>query len=184
MTRPAFQSRRLLWPAVAVLCLVGACLDTGTGDGCACRGTPPPPVAEAEAEAEGAPAATTTVDEGAARTPAELEAEGWNRIESRAGTYVVHWRLPDGGEVPRNEDFELEVRVLRDGEPVEEARLAVDAWMPDHGHGMLRRTAVEARGDGSFHVEGMLLHMRGLWLLRFDVLEDVLAETAECELTL
>jgi hypothetical protein len=104
-------------------------------------------------------------------------------VTSRAGKYLVCWRSLSGS-VPRNQDFELEAWVLRDGAPVRDAELAVSAWMPDHGHGMLRQPQAVAREDGSFHVSGMLLHMRGHWQLFFEVLEGSLSETAECALDL
>lgn len=56
--------------------------------------------------------------------------------------------------------------------------------MPDHGHGMLRSVRPEARPDGSYHVDNLLLHMRGHWLLIFDVLEGSLSERAEHSLEL
>jgi hypothetical protein len=118
-----------------------------------------------------------------ASAPPDFSDPSWTRVASRAEQYLVYWRTP-AGAVPRNEDFELEVWVLRDGAPARDAELAVSAWMPDHGHGMLRLPRTERRGDGSFHVQGMLLHMRGLWQLRFDVVESALAETAECALEL
>ncbi len=174
----------------AALLLVAACLGSGErGEACACRPEPPPdaadsPSAAPEAAAQVAPPAAALPE--AARAPAALpdfDDPAWTRVPSRAGRYLVCWRTPRG-KVPRNEDFTLEVWVLRDGAPVGEAELAVNGWMPDHGHGMLRLPRTQRSADGSFLVEGMLLHMRGLWQLRFDVLEGPLAETAECELEL
>jgi hypothetical protein len=107
----------------------------------------------------------------------------WTRVPSRGGKYLVCWRSL-AGRVPRNEDFELEVWVLRDGMPVRGAYLGVSAWMPDHGHGMLRQPRAEEREDGSYRIAGMLLHMRGRWQLFFEVLEGTLSETAECALDL
>ena len=56
--------------------------------------------------------------------------------------------------------------------------------MPAHGHGMLRQVQPEARPDGSYRVENMLLHMRGQWLLVFDALDGNLSERAEHALEL
>jgi len=129
------------------------------------------------------PAASAAVDTPAepVQSPATLpdfSVGAWNQVDSRAGTYRLHWRSLTG-KIPRNEDFALEVWVLRDGAPVKEVHLDVHAWMPDHGHGMLRKTRAEPQPDGSFRVEGMLLHMRGHWQLFFDLLEGTMAETAE-----
>lgn len=186
---------------IAVLLLIGACLGTsGGGESCSCRpgpgrapSTSSAPPANASAR-EGAPADPAEAPAGAAGgevapAPAgavvlpEFDDPVWTRVASRAGKYVVCWRSLSG-KVPRNEDFELEVWVLRDGAPVGEALLEVSGWMPEHGHGMLRKTRTVQREDGSFRVEGMLLHMRGKWQLLFDVLEGSLAETAESVLEL
>jgi len=158
----------------------------------ACDG-PEPSVAErAIDEAAEAPAGPDSAqDSGPVAEPAppatpvlpDFSAAGWNRVESRAGTYVVHWRTP-AGAIPRNADFDLEVWVLRDGAPPAELLLDVNAWMPDHGHGMLRRPRAERQPDGSFRVEGLLLHMRGHWQVFFEMFEGTLAETAECAVEL
>lgn len=90
--------------------------------------------------------------------------------ESASGRYRVRWR-PLAGAVPTNEPFELELFLERDGAPAAGVDVVVRGWMPDHGHGMLRRPEVEDRGDGSYLVRGMLLHMGGFWELYFDVYE-------------
>ena len=184
-----------LTPILVVLALFGACLGArNQRDGCACGPEPSRP-----AEAVAPPASGTVKhEEEVAETP-QSEASlpppdappslpdftdpSWTRVPSRAGKYLLCWRSLTGN-VPRNEDFELEVWVLRDGQPARDALLSVSGWMPDHGHGMLRQPRAEVRTDGSFRVEGMLLHMRGHWQLFFEVLEGNLSETAECALDL
>lgn len=173
--------RHGLVPSAALLFVAAACLGTPRGcDGCACRGEAVP-----VALVPAGPAATPAPPpppEPASALP-DFADPSWTRVTSRAGTYLVCWR-PLGGRVPRNEDFTLEVWVLRAGAPVRDAFLGVSAWMPDHGHGMLRQPRPAAQDDGSFRVEGMLLHMRGHWQLFFEVLEGNVAETAECALEL
>jgi hypothetical protein len=179
-----------LAPILILLAVFGACLGSETSrEGCACgperssgagpsSGAPGPagsgPVLE-----EPAPSAASA----AAASLPDFADPSWTRVTSRAGKYLVCWRSLSGS-VPRNQDFELEAWVLRDGAAVRDAELAVSAWMPDHGHGMLRQPQAVAREDGSFHVSGMLLHMRGHWQLFFEVLEGSLSETAECALDL
>src|SRR5262249_42017610 len=128
-----------------------------------------------------APAAPAPIE--AASGLPDFADPSWTRVPSRAGKYLVCWRSTSGS-VPRNQDFDLEVWVLADGAPVTDAVLSVSGWMPDHGHGMLRAPRARAKGDGSFAVEGMLLHMRGHWQLLFEVLEGSISETAECALDL
>ncbi len=105
------------------------------------------------------------------------------RATTRGGSFLVAWRAR-GGAVPKNEPFELEVRVYADNLPLPGAALSVSAWMPDHGHGMLRVPAVEDQGDGSYRVSGMLLHMRGFWQVFVDVVSDGYSERAEFALEL
>jgi hypothetical protein len=78
--------------------------------------------------------------------------------------------ISEPSPIPINEPFELSIAVERtDGSPAAGLTLDVDGWMPNHGHGMLRRAAVEDLGDGQYRVRGMLMHMGGLWELRVAV---------------
>jgi len=45
----------------------------------------------------------------------------------------------------------------------------VDAWMPEHRHGMNYRPTVTVTGEGSYKAEGLMLHMAGKWELVFEV---------------
>jgi hypothetical protein len=45
----------------------------------------------------------------------------------------------------------------------------VDAWMPEHRHGMNYRPTVAAQGGGRYRAEGLMLHMGGRWELVFEV---------------
>jgi hypothetical protein len=47
----------------------------------------------------------------------------------------------------------------------------VDAWMPEHRHGMNYRPSVTPLGDGQWRVQGLLWHMAGRWELRLDVVD-------------
>jgi hypothetical protein len=60
--------------------------------------------------------------------------------------------------------------VTRDGAPVEDARIAVDGGMPQHGHGL--PTAPQATayfGEGRYRIEGVRFNMDGWWELRVTV---------------
>lgn len=81
---------------------------------------------------------------------------------------TVAWK-PSGGTVPRNESFDMDVRLLRNNQPCSGARIVVSGWMPDHGHGMVRIPQITEEGDGCYRVTDMLLHMRGHWDLVFEV---------------
>jgi hypothetical protein len=45
----------------------------------------------------------------------------------------------------------------------------VDAWMPEHRHGMNYRPSVSPQGAGRFRAEGLMLHMAGRWELVFEI---------------
>ena len=95
-------------------------------------------------------------------------AQGWQLLTAPGEEFVLAWRVL-GGELKRNEYMELEVRLLSHGQALEVTAMDVLGWMPDHGHGFQRRTSVEQRSPGEFHVSGVLFHMRGHWQLTFDV---------------
>ena len=85
----------------------------------------------------------------------------------------------------RHEHFEIEVRVTSStGAPVEDAQVSARCNMPEHGHGMNVIPRGRELGQGLYRVEGMLLHMRGRWVLGIDVILDGLGETADFEILL
>ena len=110
-------------------------------------------------------------------TPRVLE------VESNDGTYLVSYRIvPEDFEV--GDLFGVEVEVRRaDGEPVT-ASLAVDARMPEHGHGMNREPLVEAGGEGRFSATNLMFHMPGYWELYLDLTRGAVTERAQAPLEL
>ena len=179
--------RRILTPlALAALFLLPG---FAPGALCSCGGPARPepepaatPGPVSPAVAEPAPTAETPpADAAPAAQPAGLpdfSDPSFTRTPSATGAFVVAWRSTPAA-IPRNEEFALDVWLLFDGQPRQVSQLGISGWMPDHGHGMLRSVRAEPRPDGSYHVDNMLLHMRGNWLLIFDVLEGTLAERAE-----
>lgn len=104
-------------------------------------------------------------------------------LESHDGTYTVTCRIvPEDFEVGDLFGLELEVR-RADGEPVT-ATLAVDARMPEHGHGMNREPIVEARGGGRFEASNLMFHMPGYWELYLDLTRGAVTERAQAPLEL
>ena len=108
-------------------------------------------------------------------SPERLREEGWRVAAGDEGNYTLAWRCATG-EIPRNRDFEMELLVFSGGEPLCGAQVRVRGWMPDHGHGLVRRPNVSEVGQGRYRVEGMLLHMRGLWRIYFDVVHEGAAD--------
>lgn len=142
-----------------------------------CRAQP-----SASASAPVPPAEVAGVEQ-APQSPSPLEDPAFERLTSVGGRYQLCWRA-ESGALPRNQDCALEVWVFEDGEPAPGLVLSVRGWMPDHGHGMLRLPRTIDQGDGSYRVEGVLLHMRGRWQLSFDLLNGAEADVATSEFQL
>lgn len=65
--------------------------------------------------------------------------------------------------------FAVEIALCgADGAPAT-APPRVDAWMPDHRHGMNLKPELRAIAPGRFMAEGFLFHMPGLWEFRFEI---------------
>jgi YtkA-like protein len=75
---------------------------------------------------------------------------------------VLYRTLPAPLKV--GEHFALEFAVCPAPESVR-----VDAWMPEHRHGMNYRATVTAAGKGRYKAEGLMLHMAGNWELVFEL---------------
>ena len=151
----------LLGGCAVVLVSLGACRST------AGSANDPTPGREADA---GAAAAADEVGEPSSESHVwtAVDLSGWQVATGDDGVFDLAWR-PVGGTVPRNEVFELEVMLLQDGQLLAGPQVRVRGWMPDHGHGLVRTPLVTDLGGGRHRVEGLLLHMRGLWQLFFDV---------------
>jgi hypothetical protein len=80
----------------------------------------------------------------------------------------------DLGSVPVNQMQSWTLHVeTSDGQPVENATIAVDGDMPQHGHGLPTRPQVTRYlGNGDYRVEGLKFHMPGWWVMDFVVTAD------------
>ncbi|HVS20012.1 MAG TPA: FixH family protein [Planctomycetota bacterium] len=121
-----------------------------------------------------------------AKPVAEAPWAGAREVASNGDGYLL--RVAASVEpLPENEVFELSVWVFDPAEPevpLEDAELAADAGMPEHGHGMNRMPAVARRADGGFDVTGMLFHMGGSWELYLDVTRGAITERAQTRVEL
>jgi hypothetical protein len=121
----------------------------------------------------------------AARTPAPVPAaHAWDNahtLTTNGGNWRILWRTKPV-VIPRGDPFAIDAWVFAVGDPSQPAKgavLRVDAWMPDHLHGMTRVPTVVKRDDGGTTFEGMLFHMSGTWEIDFDVVSDSVAERAQ-----
>ena len=104
-------------------------------------------------------------------------------ITSANGTWIVRWTGPTD-PLPLNEPFALTATVLdaATGDAAgEDIDLHVDARMPHHRHGMNQVPRIERRSNGTFVIDGMLLHMPGVWELSFDVIKGEGLERAQVD---
>lgn len=87
-------------------------------------------------------------------------------IESKS--YALSYRtLPEKVEIGKH--FAVEFALCaKDGAPTPQ-NVQVDAYMPEHRHGMNYKTAVTARGGGLYRAEGLMFHMPGRWEYIFEV---------------
>ncbi|MCC7276595.1 MAG: FixH family protein [Alphaproteobacteria bacterium] len=95
----------------------------------------------------------------------DLGVAGVRRIERPA--HVLAYR-PEPATVEPGALFALRVAVCGRGAPAPDL-VRVDAWMPEHGHGMNYGPVVTAERDGRWRVDGLMFHMPGRWEIRFDV---------------
>ena len=110
-------------------------------------------------------AALVALSAAASAQPCGVELRG-TRVES--AQYIIVYRSQPAIAVGRH--FALDIVACAKAGAAEPALIAVDAFMPDHGHGMNYKPVVKKSGASSrFHAEGLMFHMPGRWELNFDV---------------
>jgi DNA-binding beta-propeller fold protein YncE len=123
-----------------------------------------------------------------AETPAPEASPGTDRLPPSMCSNDESFRVTLIGNppfrVPGNELFSFEMGIVagcRTPRPLGDAAIVVDAVMPAHHHGMNTQARVRSRGDGRFVVEGLRLHMSGLWELHVDVTRRGVTERAQAD---
>jgi len=102
-------------------------------------------------------------------------------VASPDGSWRLHYR-PIPQPIPNNALFELDVLLeSADGKATLDG---VDARMPEHQHGTTLRPEIRALGGGRYRVDGLLLHMSGLWELTFSVAQAGETDRARFEVEL
>lgn len=133
-----------------------------------------------EAAPDQGPNATSASASATASLPNDSDA--WRWAPSQANGFWCGWK-PVQAPLEMGPSFPIEVRVStsKDGEPLDLSpqQIAVDARMPDHGHGMLQHVEIQQLGPGHFRVNGMRLHMLGYWELTVDVTRGAWTERAQ-----
>lgn len=110
-------------------------------------------------------------------------------VATDGGTYWVTY-TPNPDPIPMGEAFSMKVSVYSNANQTdlqEDVKIAADAWMPDHGHGMPTVPKVTPNGDGTFTVSNMTFSMNGYWQILVDVsrsgkpTEEAIFEVDCCE---
>ena len=107
----------------------------------------------------------------------------------QAKTQSGHFQLelyPNEKPVPLSKFHIWEIKVLNSqGEPVENAQLAITGGMPGHGHGMPSQPQVSGYlGEGRYKIEGMKFNMFGKWLLLVGVQAGAVSDKASFDILL
>ncbi len=108
-------------------------------------------------------------------TVAAGAAQAQNCIADLPGGRIVEtasYRLAYRTQPPKiaiGRHFTMEVVVCAKAGSAAVEALGVDAFMPEHRHGMNYQPAAQAQGGGRYRIEGLMLHMPGRWDLYFDV---------------
>jgi hypothetical protein len=105
--------------------------------------------------------------------------------ESDGGVYRVSYTSSiEPIEINAMHEWVLHIETP-EGDPVESAEITVDGGMPAHNHGLPTAPRVtEYLGGGDYRVQGLRFHMRGKWLVSFDIREADRGDTITFELTL
>ena len=106
------------------------------------------------------------------------ELPGGARVESTR--YALAYRTQPA-RIAVGEHFVVEFAVCPKGDAAVPGVPVVDAWMPEHRHGMNYKAGVSALGGGRFRAEGLMFHMPGRWEFLFDVGGERLADSVRLE---
>ena len=92
--------------------------------------------------------------------------------------------IPDSIRVGRLHSWRLHLETA-DGKPLDDATIAVDGGMPQHGHGLPTRPRVTRQlANGDRIVDGMKFNMGGWWVVKFRVASTLGADSVTFNLKL
>jgi hypothetical protein len=106
-------------------------------------------------------------DAGMTAMDAGMEMDGAMAMEgiaSDSGTYQLH--LVDGDWTPAMGSNSLRVHLMGAEGHAMAMDLAVEPWMPEHGHGSSAVPTATDEGHGTWNLENILFTMPGAWELR------------------
>jgi hypothetical protein len=99
-------------------------------------------------------------------------------MQTANGLYRVSYE-PSQSPIPVNAMHTWTLTVTdSSNQPVENAEIAVDGDMPQHGHGLPTQPQVTQNlGDGKYLVEGVKFQMGGWWVMDFTVTSNGQTDT-------
>ena len=86
---------------------------------------------------------------------------------------------PGDGGISWNKHFSLDLIIKPEKGDPGTLKVLVDADMPAHKHGMNTKPEMVNQGDMRHHVDGMLFHMKGDWVITVEVTSKGRTEKAE-----
>jgi hypothetical protein len=92
--------------------------------------------------------------------------QGYHRLAATHAEVSYRW---EPGELKVGQFFSADVIVCRAGAII--TRVALDATMPAHGHGMNYLPKATEIAPGHYRFTGMMLHMPGRWRLAMDLIQ-------------
>ena len=102
---------------------------------------------------------------------------------AESARYVVAWHTSPAPPVV-GEHFVVDLAVCPKAGAKRPSTVRVDAQMPDHRHGMNYRPTITPAGDGRYRADGMLFHMRGRWVIEFELGDGTAADRLQAEMVL
>jgi hypothetical protein len=118
----------------------------------------------------------------AARRPAASEFGNGPRASAN-GLYVAS--LESAGRLRLRQLQTVRVSIAdRDGRAVEDASIAIDGGMPEHGHGLPTRPRMtRVLSDGTYEIEGVRFNMGGWWQFKVTITSGRGADTVTFNLS-
>lgn len=103
-------------------------------------------------------------------------------LETTRVTQAQHFTVSIVSEDPnfRRNDLHSWIATITsaDGNPVENATLAIDGGMPQHGHGLPTNPLMtESLGEGRYKIEGVRFNMRGWWEFKLAITAGSISDT-------
>ena len=104
---------------------------------------------------------------------------GGGKTVDSAAYSIVYRTQPERLSV--GEHFVVELALCAKGTKGLPGTIGVDAWMPEHRHGMNYKAGVRSLGKGRFRAEGLMFHMPGRWEFVFNVGGERLVDSIRME---